>query len=63
MKYSKEEILAGCAKMCKNTLMETLEIEFIDVGKDFLIAKMPVTPKVHQPALNFQNQRSSAQEH
>ena len=49
MKYSKEEILAGCAKMCKNTLMETLEIEFIDVGKDFLVAKMPVTPKVHQP--------------
>ncbi|WP_304136867.1 PaaI family thioesterase [Mesonia mobilis] len=49
MKYSKEDILAGCAKMCKNTLMETLEIEFIDVGKDFLVAKMPVTPKVHQP--------------
>ena len=29
--------------------METLEIEYIDVGEDFLIAKMPVTPKVHQP--------------
>lgn len=49
MKYTKEEILAGCANMCKNTMMETLEIEFIDVGDDFLIAKMPVTPKVHQP--------------
>ncbi|MDO6674562.1 PaaI family thioesterase [Tenacibaculum sp. 1B UA] len=33
----------------KNTLMETLEIEFIDVGDDFITAKMPVTPKVHQP--------------
>ena len=30
-------------------MMETLEIEFIDVNDDFLIAKMPVTPRVHQP--------------
>lgn len=29
--------------------METLEIEFIEAGEDFLIARMPVTPKVHQP--------------
>jgi len=34
---------------CKNTLMETLEIEFIDVGEDFLTAKMPVNSRVHQP--------------
>ncbi|REH54949.1 uncharacterized protein (TIGR00369 family) [Tenacibaculum gallaicum] len=33
----------------KNTLMETLEIEFVDVGNNFITAKMPVTPKVHQP--------------
>ncbi|MFC6860183.1 PaaI family thioesterase [Zunongwangia atlantica] len=46
---NKEEILGMCSKMCKNTLMETLNIEFIDVGEDFLTAKMPVTPKVHQP--------------
>ncbi|PVW15803.1 hotdog fold thioesterase [Marixanthomonas spongiae] len=49
MKYTKEEVLAGCKKMCQNTLMQTLEIEFIDVTEDTLIAKMPVTPKVHQP--------------
>jgi len=49
MKYTKEEVLTGCKKMCQNTLMETLEIEFIDVTEDTLIAKMPVTPKVHQP--------------
>jgi len=36
-------------KMCENTLMETLNIEFTEVGDDFLIAKMPVTPRVHQP--------------
>ncbi len=34
---------------CKNTLMETLSIEFVDVGEDFLTAKMPVDSRVHQP--------------
>jgi|TARA_E500000318_G_scaffold98804_1_gene100417 uncharacterized protein (TIGR00369 family) len=29
--------------------METLDITYIDVGENFLLAKMPVTPKVHQP--------------
>lgn len=29
--------------------METLEIEFTDVGKNFLKARMPVNSKVHQP--------------
>ena len=28
--------------------METLDIEFVDVGEDFLAARMPVTSKVHQ---------------
>ncbi|PQJ32681.1 thioesterase [Nonlabens arenilitoris] len=45
----KEQILASCNQICKNTLMETLEIEFIDVGEDFLTARMPVTHRVHQP--------------
>ncbi|EAP86339.1 PaaI family thioesterase [Croceibacter atlanticus] len=49
MKYSKEEVLSRCKEICKNTMMETLDIEFIDVGDDVLVAKMPVTPKVHQP--------------
>jgi uncharacterized protein (TIGR00369 family) len=35
--------------MSKNTLMETLNIEFTDIGDDFVTAKMPVTSKVHQP--------------
>jgi uncharacterized protein (TIGR00369 family) len=33
----------------KNTLMETLDIEYVDLGEDYLTAKMPVTSKVHQP--------------
>ena len=35
--------------ICKDTLMETLEIEFIDLTDDVLVAKMPVTKRVHQP--------------
>lgn len=49
MQYSKEEVLAQANKASKNTLMETLEIEMVDFGPDFLVARMPVTSKVHQP--------------
>lgn len=45
----KQKILAKLNSLNKNTLMETLEIEFTDVGEDFLTAKMPVNSKVHQP--------------
>jgi len=36
--------------LSKNTLLETLNIEVIEIGEDFLKAKMPVNAKVHQPA-------------
>jgi len=45
----KEKILKVCNDICKGTLMETLDINFVDVGENFLIAKMPVTSKVYQP--------------
>ena len=44
----KEKTLEICNAMVKGNLMETLDIEFVDVGADFLSARMPVTPKVHQ---------------
>lgn len=47
--FDKDAFLKLCAKLSENTLMETLEIEFIDAGEDFLTAKMPVNPRVHQP--------------
>ncbi|MES2543519.1 MAG: PaaI family thioesterase [Bacteroidota bacterium] len=50
MDFNKEEILERCRQYVKNTLMETLEIEYIDAGEDFLMARMPVNPRVHQPA-------------
>ena len=46
---TKEELLELSKKVCKNTLMETLEIEFTEIGDDYLISKMPVNSKVHQP--------------
>ena len=45
----KKNILEKINSANKNTLMETLDIEFVDIGKDFLAAKMPVTSKVYQP--------------
>ncbi|OIQ24006.1 hotdog fold thioesterase [Lacinutrix sp. MedPE-SW] len=49
MNLSKDEILAKANIASKNTLMETLNIEMVDFGDNFLIARMPVTPRVHQP--------------
>jgi 1,4-dihydroxy-2-naphthoyl-CoA hydrolase len=49
MSFNKEEVLNQFNTMCQNTLMQTLQIEFIDVGSDFLVAKMPVNSSVHQP--------------
>ena len=45
----KEEKLRRFNAMCKDTLMETLEIEYIDLGDDFVVATMPVGKKVYQP--------------
>jgi uncharacterized protein (TIGR00369 family) len=45
----KKEILKLTNAICKNTLMDTLEIEYTDVGEDYLTARMPVSPKVYQP--------------
>lgn len=45
----KTKILKVCNDIRKGTLMETLDIEYTDVGENYLIAKMPVSQKVHQP--------------
>ncbi|MDI1255640.1 MAG: PaaI family thioesterase [Flavobacterium sp.] len=49
MGFDKEKALEMCNNFCKNTLMQTLEIEYIDAGEGFLVAKMPVNSRVHQP--------------
>ena len=45
----KAATLAMLNKMCENTLMETLEIKYVAIGEDYLVATMPVNSRVHQP--------------
>jgi uncharacterized protein (TIGR00369 family) len=49
MVVDKDKMLEYCNQFSKNTLMETLNIQFIDAGEGFLVAKMPVNSSVHQP--------------
>ena len=42
-------ILKAFNERSKSTLMETLDIEYVAVGTDYLTAKMPVNSNVHQP--------------
>lgn len=49
MTFDKEKILNYCNEVSKNTLMQTLNIEYIDAGEGFLVARMPVNETVHQP--------------
>ena len=49
MNLTKAEILEKANNSFKNTLMETLNIEMVDYGDDFLVARMPVNSRVHQP--------------
>ncbi|PQJ17304.1 hotdog fold thioesterase [Nonlabens tegetincola] len=45
----KQNIIDQCNTISRNTLMETLDIEYVDVTEDTLTARMPVTHKVYQP--------------
>ncbi|MDO7138163.1 MULTISPECIES: PaaI family thioesterase [Algibacter] len=49
MELSKKAVLEKANLACKNTLMETLRIEMVDFGEDYLTARMPVDSRVHQP--------------
>jgi uncharacterized protein (TIGR00369 family) len=46
---SNEEILERCNAITKNTLMETLSIEYVEIGENYLVARMPVDTRVYQP--------------
>ena len=49
MQFDKQKILQLCNDWSKNTLMETLNIKYVDAGEAFLVATMPVDSRVHQP--------------
>lgn len=46
---TKKDFIKATKALCKNTLMETLAIEFVDMTEDTIIARMPVNSSVHQP--------------
>ena len=45
----KQVPLALVNSMNKNTLMEPLGIECVEIGKDYVISRMPVDHRTHQP--------------
>jgi len=51
MKIWKREFdLARATERCKNTMVDYLGIEFIEVGDDYLTARMPIDERTKQPA-------------
>src|SRR5210317_1983893 len=44
-----KSVLQKLNSLNKNTLMETLNIKYTEVGDDYLVATMPVDKRVHQP--------------
>jgi 1,4-dihydroxy-2-naphthoyl-CoA hydrolase len=44
-----KDILEKLNSINKNTLMETLDIHYTEIGNDYLVATMPVNNRVHQP--------------
>jgi uncharacterized protein (TIGR00369 family) len=44
-----DKILEKLNSINKGTLMETLNIRYTELGKDYLVATMPVDKRVHQP--------------
>ena len=49
MQIDKNKILEQANHAIKETLMSTLNMEFVDVGEDYITCKMPVNSTVHQP--------------
>ena len=49
MRYTEQELLEKVNARNKETLMQTLDIEFVEINEDRVVARMPVGPKVHQP--------------
>ena len=49
MIWKQKADLAAINHRGKNTMLTLLDIEFIESGDDYMIAKMPVDHRVHQP--------------
>ena len=49
MQKDKSKIIEQANLISIDTLMGTLDMEFIDIGEDYITCKMPVNNKVYQP--------------
>lgn len=49
MSFDHSDLLQHANSICKDTLMETLQIEFVAIDQDSITAKMPVSSRVFQP--------------
>ena len=49
MSFKYKPAPAELNEYCKNTIASALEIEFIETGDDYLVARMPVNKNTHQP--------------
>lgn len=47
--FDKNTNIEQLQKFSKNTMVEALGIEFLDLGNDFISARMPVDRRTHQP--------------
>jgi 1,4-dihydroxy-2-naphthoyl-CoA hydrolase len=47
--FNKNITLEQIAQLDKNTISELLGIEYMEVGDDYIIARMPVDHRTHQP--------------
>jgi 1,4-dihydroxy-2-naphthoyl-CoA hydrolase len=47
--FKESATLESLNKWSQNTLAEHLGMEFVEIGDDFLVARMPVNAKTHQP--------------
>ncbi len=50
MLWKQQPTLEGLQRMSEETMVETLGIEFTEIGEDFLRARMPVDHRTVQPA-------------
>ena len=47
--FNKNNALEQIAQLDKNTIANHLGIEYMEVGDDYIIARMPVDHRTHQP--------------
>lgn len=47
--FIQEVTIEAVNKMCQNTMVDHLGIEIVELGKDYLVAKMPVDQRTRQP--------------